>query len=1106
MTKGFPKKIFVLLIILFLFGISVFVSAGSNENENIKESEDNNTVNLQTNENNPYKRARVLSNFNIDRINLFGNINLRSFNIFTKWVDSNGMVFEKTTPVSSNNGLIDVNDDGINDVKIVFDFGLRFIEVEDSDFSSLSFPYVLGFVTSVETIRMTDGCVDDLDFFEIHFQVGFPSFLGLEEKVFHIGGFRSLIGETTPNSFKTTHRFIPYFIRNLFGLNKSPEFWVSQNPGDINKDSIDYLIGVNEVDGPGESTVMVVENKPAKSFNLKFKLGLNEDSRFKLDSKEGMFDNLIFSLIRERNDKRIGGSFVFNNLERVDFDASLDISNNKASVSYYSRNNLDFDFLFFNELEESLFNTSVSWAQGKSFTAEMIKDLGFSVKSNHVFELKDLSYTNPKCDINLGLLSSQRSGSFGVSLDNAGLSINSDIKLDLSNLGFKNDNFSIDINTVKPSIAGLFSIGLDSDSRGFKIGGDIGVFVEDVFFKSLKKDINIDVSGGIEVESGGWLNLYKNSDDVNNLELKLMSLSFEFDDIDLSYNNEHLNIHGLFDFGNKQERVFNVQWKKLEVFKLEFDKDVALTVSDFYIGTNTGNLVDHLKINDFSWNNGRSFVVDASEDGLLLETSTNLGLNDLSMVFKNGAKLSSDNAFFEGAFEVEWFEEKLFLDVESYVDWDLKVDTPVFGVWNMNGLLEGNVGVNSEWEKDNSGTLEFIAGSNGVIHNFFIEHESLELHFGTVDITPGNILFEWKRGTDGYLELNNNGITASLGFCNMIHPPSSFSFEVGSISLTPGDTKVSWVNDMNLIQLNLDSMITFDVDLIKLSLEEAILRVTSLGIKPGVFDFKWYRNDNKMEMSNSISGFGPTVSLEKNNEIFKASIIELSNLGRTFSLEWFKDDDSITGFLIDTNGYKSAEWIECSYRFGDNYGRKLSLTGLRANDFSINNQDSTLNIGGRIGGSGFVFSDYRNNDWHMLSDSIWDVDGDGDGFFSMECDPDWNIDISSLVLLSNLDITINNGIIYAPSYFNLTWEFGLNPARVFIGLDTDGETIGNIDLDIEDSWWRIVIDGSTIATEDFWIYWEIWQGIQTGGTIYPGSDLNIEIYIQGTKVFWYTYP
>ncbi len=1113
MMKGFSKKIFVIMIFfVFFIGICVCVSAENEKTNGYKNNEKDNSLVTPSSGQKLSTKNRLLSDINLDNLNIFSNIQLKSFKIYTKWIDDNDTVFEKTYPLSANGNLLDINNDSIDDVKLVLDFGLKIIEVDDHDFSGLSFPYVFGFVTSVETIRLDDGCIDELDFFEIHFKAGFPSFLGLEEKEFQIGGFRSDQGDETPQSFKTTHKFIPYFLRNLLGLKKSPEFWVSQNPGDIN-DDIDYLIGVEEiknVDNP--YTSMVLNNKPAKSFDLKIKIGLDEDTRFKFDSKEGFFEDLSFSLIREKNNKKIGGSFNFKNIERVDFDADLNVKAESASISYLSRNDLDFDFKFFNEEKNSLFKTGVLWDKGKSFSAEMIKGSSFSVETGRVLDFYDLSFKKPGFDLNLDSLVSEKSGSFDIRLTDTGFDFSSNIKLDISDLGFINNNFSVDVGMLNPNVAGMFSVDLDEDSRGFKIGGDMGLFIDDVVFESFKKNVDIEVEGGIDVESGGWIDLYKSSDDVNHVELKLRSLSFEFSDVDFTFNDEKLNLRGLFDFGENKERIFHAQWRKPDLFMFDFDTDVGLTASDFHLGTSTGWLLDHVDIDSFSWNNGRRFVIDASDDGLKFETSMDLDLNDLSMVFKNGAEISSTNTFFEGGFQVEWFEEQLFFDVESNIDWDLKIDTPLFGVWNINGLLEGDMQINSNWMQGDSGSLEFVSGSEGVLHDFFIEHEKLEFHLGTVDLTPGNIVFDWKRGDNGYLELNNNGITASLDVCKIVHPPSLFGFEVGSIDLKPGDTTISWENSSNLKHLNLDSGINFDIDFVKLSQKDSVLEISGLGVKPGVFDFKWYKLDNKMQMTNSISGFGPKVSLVKNDELFEASINELSDNDKTFNLEWYKEEDSITGFSVDTDGEKCAEWLECLYKLNDNYGRKLALTGLKADGFTIRNMDSKVTLGGRIGGSRLVYHDYRDGDWHMLSDSLWDINGDGQGYFSTECDPDWTLEISPLILIADYDIEIDSTV-YAPSFFNLTWDFDLNTlipldAYANISLDTDGETIGNIDLEVHAaSWFNMSIEGNTIAAEDFWVYCDFdtwnplnWQ-ITNGGTIYPASELRI--YLLGVLVFEY---
>ena len=1104
--KVLSKKYFILLIlVIFFVGMNPLFSAKLIESDNYCEGMDEEEHVKKNIEKIPSIRKND-SILNLEKLNLFENLKLKDFRIYTKWIDENKEIHEKSTMMSGSGGKADVNDDGISDVEILFSFGLKIILIKDFEFTDLNIPYVLGFVTEVEITRTSNGCIKEYDFFEIHSQVRYPSFLGLEQKVFNIGGYRSNTGEKTPETFRTSHKYIPYFIRNLLGLRNAPEFWVDQDPGEIDGSSIDYLVGLTEMESNEDSSLyLVVENRPAKSFDLKFKMGLEDNFRLKFNSREGIFENLSFSLVHEKNNKKICGSFVFNDISKVEFDSDLNVNEEKATVSYFSRDNIDFEFRFFNEFKDSLFKTGVLWERDKSFTAEIKYDSSFTIEADRFFELYDISFKKPGLNFKLDSLSSKKSGSCSFNLINSCFNISSDIELDLTGLSFNGNNFSVNIGTIKPSWYGFFSLCLEEDKRGFKIGGDVGLFIDDVTFESLKDNISIEMSGGIDIESDGWVQIYKTSDDINHVKLKLSSTSFEFSNVDFIFNGNNINVCGLFNFENKRERIFHVQWKKPDVFKFEFDKDVRLIVSDFYVSTNLGWTLDHVKIDSFSWINGRHFCIELADNGLTIETSISLNMNNFSLVFKNGVEISSDDAFFEGALEVEWAEEQLFIGVESNIDWDLTVDTPNFGAWTMKGLLEGNVQINSEWQSGKSGTLEFVTGSNGVLHDFFIEHEDLELHLGTFNLSTGSILFDWKRGNNGYLEMDNDGITASLDFCSILHPPSLFSFEVGTISLIPGYTVISWENTTNLIHLNLNSGIIFDIAFVKLTQEDTVLKLTGLDIQPGIFDFKCYKIDNKMEFKNGISGFGPKVSIQKNNEIFKVSLFDISTNEKTTTLEWYKDGDTITGFSVDTSGSKFAKWIECLYKKGDNYGRKLAIYNIKADGFTIRNQGSTVYLNGKIDGSRLVYHNYLNGNWHMLSDTRWNVNGDGQGYFSMECDPDWNLEVSPLILWSEYNVQIDSTV-YAPSFFNLTWDFGFGPLHAFIGLDTDGETIGNIVMDIHDSWWNVIIDGSTLAAENFWIYWEIFQGIETGGTIYTNSTLSIELFINGEKLFSFEYP
>ena len=156
--KGYYKKIVVFLIlVVFLISIGISVSAISSEEEKNQISDDE-KFSKNVDSSNSFFRKKGF--FSIERFNFFPDVELKNFKVCTRWVDENDTVFEKTSSLSTSGALVDVNDDGVFDVEVLFDFGLKIVEVEDSDFSSLNFPYVLGFVTNVQTVRTSDGCVD----------------------------------------------------------------------------------------------------------------------------------------------------------------------------------------------------------------------------------------------------------------------------------------------------------------------------------------------------------------------------------------------------------------------------------------------------------------------------------------------------------------------------------------------------------------------------------------------------------------------------------------------------------------------------------------------------------------------------------------------------------------------------------------------------------------------------------------------------------------------------------------------------------------------------------------------------------------------------------
>ena len=1039
-------------------------------------------------------KTRFFNNFNMESIKL---------NIYTKWKDENGNYLEKTTPISNSPFFIDINDDKTDDIQISYGANLDIVDITELEDTLLVYPFALAMIADIQIVRTVISCIDDNDFFELSAQVDFPGLIFTEPISLNVGGFRSTENNTVPDNFKISYTYIPYAIRNLLGMRLNPEFWVSYDPGSLEDSELDYIVGINELNGVSGVTCEL-KNNPAKPFSLKFKAGTNNKWKFVFGSQQGIFRNLNLSFFKLDNGKKIGGSFNFQNIDKVSFDADFNIQSDSVDILFYSRNDLDFTLNLFDEFKESFFKTGVLIKNGISIFSELKKDSEFSVNVNHALDLVDLSFEKPGYYFTAEEISCKKSGSFDLILNNFGFNVSSEIEFDMSNIGFKTSNVNLSVAKILPVLSGFFTFACDGIGKGLRIGSDIGLSVQDASIESLSTDNFIGFYGTIGIQAGGWVDLSKEND-INNVKLKLYSLSFEFSNIDFQFNQERFTIGGLFDFGTASERIFNVEWRKPDIFRFNFDKDLELNVYNFYFSNPKSWLIDNVNIQEFSWINGRNFLVDVSSNELLIDIDSSLSCKSSSINFNNGARLTSDNVFFEGIFDISWEQESLSFDVESKIDWDLTLETVNFDSWNIYGLLDGNIQINSEWVTGESGNLELISGSNGLVHDFVIEHKGLQLHFGSFELTQGELTFNWQKGSNGFLQIINNGIQANLNICELIHPESSFKFEIGLISLVPGDTIFEWENNSDVLHLNLDSGIDFDIGLLKLSEGDSSISCSGLSIAPGIFDFKWFRNEFKMQIKNSITGFEPKVSFQKGDELFNISFNGLNSDYKTITFQLYANSNEITGFSVDTDGYNCANWVECEYKQGNNYGRKLSLEGLKADGFIINRNGDEIYLDGKIGGSRLIFSDFQDEQWHLIADAEWDVNGDGEGFFKLISDPLLNIELQSLDLLSNWNIAIDT-IVYAPSFFNLSWECGLSPLHLFYTIDTDGEEIGHLQFDIEGAFWRVIVEGTSFATEDFMIGWQFLQGIQTSGTIYPGSLLAVQAYLNDVLIIDWSYP
>jgi hypothetical protein len=1038
-------------------------------------------------------KTKLFNNFEIDSTKL---------NIYSKWKNQTGSYIEKITPISKSPFLIDINGDDIDDIKISYGANLDLVDISELEDTFPPFPFALAMNADIQIERTLDSCISDNDFFELSARVDFPGLIFTEEKSLNVGGFRSTENNNVPKNFKISYKFIPYAIRNLFGLKLNPEFWVSYDPGSIEESEINYIIGINELDNVSGISCEL-KNNPAKPFNLKFKVGIDK-WKFVFDSIQGIFKNSNLSFFRMENNKKIGGSLNFKDIDKVRFDADFNIKSDSANILFYSHNDLDFNLKLFDEIEESFLKTGILIKNGISIFSELKKGSEFSINVNNPLDLIDLSFINPDYSFKAEEVNCKKSGSFDLLLNDLGFDINSELELDLANIIFKNSDLNLLISKISPDISGYFSFACDENGKGLKVGSDVKLSVQDASIESLSTDDFVGFYGLIEIQAGGWINLFRKNN-INNVELKICDLAFNFQNLDFEFNNEQFTINGLFDFGSASERILSIQWRKPDLFKFNFDKNLDLKVDNFYFSNPKSWLIEKFNIQELSWNSGRNFIVNVSTNRLQIDGDSIINLKSTSIDYNNGARLISEKVFFEGVFDTIWEEESIFVNVDSKLDWDLTIDTVNFGSWDVIGLLDGDIEINSEWETGESGTLNFASGSNGLLHDFVIEHKGIQLHFGSLELSKGDLTFNWQRGENGFLELINNGIQANLDICEIKHPKSSFKFEIGSINLVPGNTIFKWENNSDILHLNLDSGVDFDIGLIKLSQGDSSISGLGLSVSPGIFDFKWFRNNFKMQVKNSISGFEPKICFQKENELFNIFLTGINSDYKTMTFQLLTENDEIKGFFVDTDGKNCARWLECEYKKGNNYGRKLSLKGLKADGFIINRDESEIYLDGKIGGSRLKFSDIKDGKWHLIADTEWDINGDGEGYFKLISDPLLNIELQSLDLLSNWDVAINTTV-YAPSFFNLSWECGIMPLYLVYNIDTDGEEIGHLQFDIRGALWKAYLEGTSFSTEDFSIEWQFLEPVQTSGTIYPGSLLAFQAYLDNELILEWNYP
>ena len=406
-----------------------------------------------------------------------------------------------------------------------------------------------------------------------------------------------------------------------------------------------------------------------------------------------------------------------------------------------------------------------------------------------------------------------------------------------------------------------------------------------------------------------------------------------------------------------------------------------------------------------------------------------------------------------GDFTTEFTEDTFYVDADVDFNWEITLNSPIIGEWTANGELIGDATVNANWPNNEVAVTLNDFGSFNLLE---VIHDTLSFKLTDIYLEPGSVTFSWYRD-----DVNQNG---------WILIDSEFTQNLCSVNLA----ELTWGT-----------------------------KSISVGwpcLKPGDFKFTWDVPNKIMTVNNGIEGLGPTVTYKdtsQNREIFASAGNLQDDYSKTMSLEWYEDGGQISGLKLDTDDAYLANLVSVGSIKGASDGKKISLDGLKCNDFYIRKLSGEFQIGGSLQlASGITFSKLENNDWKDLSVE-WDLTSQ-EKMIRFERDPDFDLELK-LFSVDILGFTISSEInLLYGEFCEIRWDIG---DQGIVRIDTDNEYVASISFTIgPDYGIGLDITIYTLSAQDWWVAWDLWPPedlyVYTGGTINFGS-IDIDVYYDG---------
>jgi len=657
-------------------------------------------------------------------------------------------------------------------------------------------------------------------------------------------------------------------------------------------------------------------------------------------------------------------------------------------------------------------------------------------------------------------------------------------------------DIDFDFSLVKPNglldISGNFQGGSDKgfiiDFSGLETGSVeiTNGLVFDVTIHAENKETELDT--GLLIDTEGVIKLEWDQ----SVELNLVSdVDVELSDITLSNPDGTITADKILLGGgvdillNPSEKYYEItssRYFQIETLAIGYQDVLDFSVESLEMNHATG--VTRTSWFDFSSN--PKFKIESSRDIDIV--NLHLSIGDAVDFDIPSLEIVND----DGSIYVESDDSSLFMDANVDFSWDVTIETQAFGNWEAHGNIEGSGSIDAEWD-DGSGSVEFDIDETGIAHTLEIIHDDLTLDLGTFSFDAGTITFEWQREqntldeppTDprGKFNISNNGVTGALSLCKITYDNQQFpfEFEIGDVTIqSSGDIIMRWqrYTDEKMFYIY-NSGLTLNINPVKFTWDGGkTVTLGNLSLNPGMFKFIWDTQNKEIKVKNSISLLGPICSYEDDDWKLSVDLTDLvADYSKTITFKWYKDDpDKQSGIYLDTDDADLVQWAQfevIKYQSSGDFGRRLTLGGLRADEFEIyKNDNNKIKIEGRLYiCNHFTYSKLTGGNWKDL-DMWWDLNGDGVGYVEMNSEFPLEFDISAKIGGYDISATFD-----LTEYAKFAWDIDFD-GEGYIFMDSNGDEIMSLHLDIRkyssENYVKcgIIIDASTLEVDDYMLYWD----------------------------------